>query len=58
LDNPQKTEASFDADGFYRTGDEAHLVNGEYVLDGRLSSDCKFQNELSGIFVRVDVTQD
>jgi acyl-CoA synthetase (AMP-forming)/AMP-acid ligase II len=41
LADPAKTKAAFDADGWYKTGDEAHLVNGEYIIDGRIGADCK-----------------
>ena len=42
LDDDEATQAAFTSDGFFKTGDYAHLVNGEYVIDGRTSSDCKY----------------
>ncbi|MCJ1348491.1 hypothetical protein MMC31_006723, partial [Peltigera leucophlebia] len=39
LDDDEATQAAFTTDGFYKTGDYAHLVNGEYVIDGRTSTD-------------------
>lgn len=41
LDDDEATRAAFTSDGFYKTGDNAHLVDGEYIIDGRSSSDCK-----------------
>lgn len=41
LDDDEATRAAFTSDGFYKTGDNAHHVDGEYVIDGRSSSDCK-----------------
>ncbi|CEJ81029.1 hypothetical protein VHEMI01181 [[Torrubiella] hemipterigena] len=35
------TAAAMTDDGFYRTGDAARCIDGEYVLEGRESSDCK-----------------
>ncbi|PKY04528.1 acetyl-CoA synthetase-like protein [Aspergillus campestris IBT 28561] len=37
------TAAAFDADGYYRTGDAAHLDGGRYVFDGRLATDLVHQ---------------
>lgn len=42
LDDDEATQAAFTSDGFYKTGDYAHVVNGEYVIDGRTSTDCKY----------------
>ncbi|KAM5475932.1 hypothetical protein MauCBS54593_000614 [Microsporum audouinii] len=39
LDNEAATRAVFTDDGFYRTGDLAHLEGGNYVLDGRATQD-------------------
>ncbi|KAK2758037.1 hypothetical protein FQN54_004443 [Arachnomyces sp. PD_36] len=39
LDNEESTRAAFDADGFLKTGDMAHLVGENYVMDGRKSTD-------------------
>lgn len=43
LGDDEATKAAFTSDGFYKTGDYAHLVNGEYVIDGRTSTDCKYK---------------
>lgn len=41
LGNDEATRAAFTSDGFYKTGDKAHLVDGEYIIDGRSTADCK-----------------
>lgn len=41
LDNPAATEAAFDEEGYFRTGDSARLVGRNVVLDGRFKTDCK-----------------
>lgn len=41
LDNPEATISAFDEDGYYKTGDFARWVNGEYILTGR-DSECMF----------------
>ena len=41
LDNPEATEAAFDEEGYFRTGDSARLVGSNVVLDGRFKTDCK-----------------
>lgn len=41
LGDDEATRAAFTSDGFYKTGDNAHLVDGEYIIDGRSSADCK-----------------
>lgn len=46
LDDNEATQAAFTSDGFYKTGDLAHLVNGEYVIDGRTSADCEYINHI------------
>jgi feruloyl-CoA synthase len=53
--DPEATAAAFDAEGFYRTGDAARLVDpGEpaqgLIFDGRLAEDFKLA---TGTFVRV-----
>jgi feruloyl-CoA synthase len=55
LRNPEATAASFDAEGFYRTGDGGKLVDPDdpdqgLLFDGRLAEDFKLT---SGTFVRV-----
>ncbi len=42
LDDDEATRVAYTSDGFYKTGDNAHLVDGEYIIDGRSSSDCKY----------------
>ncbi|ODM23811.1 hypothetical protein SI65_01400 [Aspergillus cristatus] len=37
--DPDTTAAQFDAEGFYKTGDLAHLDNGNYAIQGRATSD-------------------
>ncbi|KAF9886722.1 hypothetical protein FE257_011099 [Aspergillus nanangensis] len=39
LNNESATKLAFDKDGFFRTGDLAHLDGGEFIFDGRASSD-------------------
>ncbi|OOQ87248.1 hypothetical protein PEBR_18219 [Penicillium brasilianum] len=39
LNNPEATRAAFTEDGFYRTGDMAHMDGDEFIFDGRVSSD-------------------
>ncbi|KAH8433377.1 class I adenylate-forming enzyme family protein [Aspergillus melleus] len=39
LDNPAATEAAFDEEGYFRTGDSARLVGPNVVLDGRFKTD-------------------
>ncbi|RLL95856.1 hypothetical protein CFD26_103716 [Aspergillus turcosus] len=39
LNNEEATRAVLDEDGFYHTGDLAHLEGDEYIFDGRASSD-------------------
>lgn len=36
LFDPELTKSVFDEDGFYRTGDIAHLANDEYIYEGRI----------------------
>ena len=42
LDDDEATQAAFTTDGFYRTGDYGRRVDNEYVIDGRVSADCKY----------------
>lgn len=42
LDNPEATDAAFDEDGYYKTGDSAYWSEGEFVLMGR-DSECEFE---------------
>ncbi|EFR03573.1 hypothetical protein MGYG_06570 [Nannizzia gypsea CBS 118893] len=42
LGDVKATQAVFDDDGFYKTGDRGHLENGVYIIDGRLKHDCKY----------------
>lgn len=44
LDNPEATQAAFDEEGYFRTGDSARLVGPNVVLDGRFKTDCKSQS--------------
>ncbi|KAK2743071.1 hypothetical protein FQN57_005027 [Myotisia sp. PD_48] len=37
--DPDATKDAFDKDGFYKTGDEAHLDGEAYIFDGRLNND-------------------
>ncbi|PNY29083.1 Uncharacterized protein TCAP_01016 [Tolypocladium capitatum] len=39
LGDPVRTKAVFDDEGYFRTGDAAHLEDGQYVFDGRIGSD-------------------
>ncbi|KAM5447322.1 hypothetical protein MaudCBS49596_006086 [Microsporum audouinii] len=39
LDDTKATKAAFDQDGFYKTGDSAHISDGVYIIDGRLKHD-------------------
>ncbi|KNG91516.1 hypothetical protein ANOM_000011 [Aspergillus nomiae NRRL 13137] len=39
LDDEEATRAAFDNEGFHKTGDFAHRVGDDYVLDGRASTD-------------------
>ncbi|KAF7171753.1 hypothetical protein CNMCM5623_004045 [Aspergillus felis] len=39
LGDSKATEAAFDHDGFYRTGDQAYRVGEDYILEGRASTD-------------------
>ncbi|GAB1192532.1 hypothetical protein APSETT444_001724 [Aspergillus pseudonomiae] len=39
LDDEEATRAAFDDQGFHKTGDFAHRVGDDYVLDGRASTD-------------------
>ncbi|KAE8357698.1 hypothetical protein BDV27DRAFT_164283 [Aspergillus caelatus] len=39
LNNEAATQAAFNKDGFYRTGDLAHMEGDEFIFDGRASSD-------------------
>lgn len=43
LGDADATKASFDDEGFFKTGDLAHLESGEYIFDGRAKTDCKLQ---------------
>lgn len=38
------TEAAFDEEGYYKTGDLAELRDGQYVFAGRANSDCEFHS--------------
>ncbi|PIG79525.1 hypothetical protein AARAC_000449 [Aspergillus arachidicola] len=42
IGNEQATKVAFDDDGFFKTGDLAQDVNGEYVFTGRATSDYIF----------------
>jgi hypothetical protein len=44
LNNPEATRAAFTDDGFYRTGDVAHMDGDEFIFDGRVSTDCKWHH--------------
>ncbi|KAE8418844.1 hypothetical protein BDV36DRAFT_294699 [Aspergillus pseudocaelatus] len=39
LNNEAATQAAFNKDGFYRTGNLAHMEGNEFIFDGRASSD-------------------
>lgn len=41
IGDKKATEAAFDEDGFYRTGDIAQRVGDQYFFQGRAYSDCK-----------------
>jgi malonyl-CoA/methylmalonyl-CoA synthetase len=41
LNNKEATSASFDSDGFYKTGDMARRVGDDFIFEGRISTDCK-----------------
>jgi malonyl-CoA/methylmalonyl-CoA synthetase len=43
LGDDAATRAAFTSDGFYRSGDLAHLTGEDYILDGRASGDCKLE---------------
>ena len=40
LDDDEATQAALTSDGFFKTGDYAYSVDGEYVIEGRISTDC------------------
>lgn len=42
LDDDEATKAAFTNDGFFKTGDHAHRVGDDVVIDGRISTDCKY----------------
>ncbi|KAB8272175.1 hypothetical protein BDV30DRAFT_227580 [Aspergillus minisclerotigenes] len=42
LDDPEATKACFDEDGFYKSSDIAHLVDDEYIFDGRTQDYIKY----------------
>ncbi|KAL8789899.1 MAG: hypothetical protein Q9195_006609 [Heterodermia aff. obscurata] len=39
LDDHEATQAALTSDGFFKTGDYAYCVDGEYVIEGRISTD-------------------
>ena len=42
LDDHDATLAAFTSDGFFKTGDYAYCVDNEYVIEGRISTDCQY----------------
>lgn len=46
LDDEEATQAAYTSDGFFKTGDCARLINGDYVIDGRASTDCKYMDHI------------
>ncbi|KND87442.1 Acyl-CoA synthetase family member 3, mitochondrial [Tolypocladium ophioglossoides CBS 100239] len=42
IGNEEATKAAFDEEGYLKTGDLAHLVDGKYVFDGRVAADDVF----------------
>lgn len=47
LGDEAKTKESMTADGFFKTSDYARRVGDEYVMEGRVSTDCKFSQPSS-----------
>ncbi|KAJ5350826.1 hypothetical protein N7541_008553 [Penicillium brevicompactum] len=39
LNDEEATKAAFDEEGFFRTGDQAHMEGDEFIFDGRASAD-------------------
>ncbi|KAE8151323.1 acetyl-CoA synthetase-like protein [Aspergillus avenaceus] len=45
LNSPKQTMAALDEEGFYRSGDIAHISKGRYIMDGRAKADfIQYQN--------------
>jgi malonyl-CoA/methylmalonyl-CoA synthetase len=41
LSDPVTTEQAFEDEGYFKTGDYVRRVGGQYVIDGRINSDCE-----------------
>lgn len=49
IGDEKATEAAFDEDGFYKTGDIAQRVGNQYFFQGRAYSDCKCRTMISSM---------
>lgn len=53
IGDEEKTASAFDEEGYFKTGDLAKIVEGEYVFTGRASVGCKLRSPDGNIFINV-----